>query len=88
MLLSYVLKKEWSNPNRLYNEDMLLIGNDIVACPIIEIGTMKIKMLDEVVRVLGGIRTILDLNKNLMSFLFVKVLSHEDCHKCLSGNEK
>ena len=88
MLLSYVLKKEWSNTNRLYNEGMLLIGNDIVACPIIEIGTMKIKMLDEVVRVLGGIRTILDLIKNLMSFLFVRGLSHEDYHKCLSGNLK
>lgn len=40
MLLSYVLKKERSNTNRLYNEGMLLIGNDTVACPIIEIVTM------------------------------------------------
>ena len=42
------------------------MGND-ATCPIIGIGTVKIKMFDGVVRVLSNVRYVPDFRKNLIS---------------------
>jgi hypothetical protein len=42
------------------------MGNDIM-CKIIEIGTIKVRMFDEVARILTDVRYVLDLKKNLLS---------------------
>ena len=45
---------------------MVQMGND-ATCPVIGVGTMKIKMFDEIVRVLSNVRHVPDLRKNLIS---------------------
>ncbi|WP_395225351.1 hypothetical protein, partial [Escherichia coli] len=42
------------------------MGNN-ATCPIIGIGTMKIKMIDRVVRVLSNVKHVLDFRKNVIS---------------------
>ena len=42
------------------------MGND-ATCPVIRIGTVKIKIFDGVVRVLSNVRHVPDLRKNLIS---------------------
>ena len=56
-------KKEWFDIYKPYNSTVIM-GND-VACSVIGIGTVKIKMFDGVVRVFGDVRHIPDLIKNL-----------------------
>ena len=48
------------------NSGMVKMGND-ATCPVIGIGTVKIKMFDGIVRVLSNVRHVLDLRKNLIS---------------------
>ena len=59
-------KKDWFDTYKPYNGGMIQMGND-ATCPITGIGTMKIKMFDEVVRVLSNVRHIPDLRKNSIS---------------------
>ena len=59
-------KKDWFDTYKPYNDGMVQMGNDAI-CPVIGIGTVKIKMFDGVVRVLSNVRHVLDLRKNLIS---------------------
>ena len=59
-------KKDWFDTYKPFNGGMVQMGNDST-CPIIGIGTVKIKMFDGVVRVLGNVRHVPDLRKNLIS---------------------
>ncbi len=66
MLLPYMPKKEWSNSYRPCNRGMVLMGND-VACLVIAIYIVKIKMCDGVFRVYKGVRHVSNLKNNLVS---------------------
>ena len=59
-------KKDWFDMYKPYNGGMVQMGND-ATCLVIGIGIKKIKIFDEVVRVLSNVRHILDLRKNLIS---------------------
>ena len=59
-------KKDWFDTYKPYNGGMVQMGND-ATCPIIGIGTVKIKMFDGVVRVLSNVRYVPDFRKNLIS---------------------
>jgi hypothetical protein len=59
------LKKEWFDTYKPYNS-IVIMGND-ATCSVIEIGTVKIKMFDGVVRVFEDVKHILDLRKTLIS---------------------
>jgi len=58
--------KEWFDNYKPCNGGTVLMGNDAV-CKAIGIGTVKIKMFDGVVRVLGNVRHVPELRKNLIS---------------------
>ena len=59
-------KKDWFDTYKPYNSGMVQMGND-VTCPVIGIGTVKIKIFDGVVRVLTNVRHVPDFRKNLIS---------------------
>ena len=59
-------KKDWFDTYKPYNGGMVQMGNN-ATCPIIGIGTVKIKMFDGVVRVLSNVRYVPDFRKNLIS---------------------
>ena len=59
-------KKDCFEIYKPYNSGMVQMGND-ATCPVIGIGTVKIKMFDRVVRVLSNVRHVQDLRKNLIS---------------------
>ena len=59
-------KKDWFDTYKPYNGNMVQMGND-ATCPVIEIGTVKIKMFDVVVRVLSNVKHVPNLRKNLIS---------------------
>ena len=59
-------KKDWFDTYKPYNGGMVQMGND-ATCPVIGIGTVKIKMFDGVVRVLSNVRHVPDLRKNSIS---------------------
>ena len=69
------LKKDWFNTYKPYNGSMVQMGND-ATCPVIGISTMKIKMFDEVVRVLSNVRHVPDLRRNLISLRVLDNLGH------------
>ena len=56
----------WFDMYKPYNSGMVQMGND-ATCLVIEIGIMKIKMFDGIVRVLCNVRHVPDLRKNLIS---------------------
>jgi hypothetical protein len=60
-------------PNRMWfdtfkscNMNIVLKGND-ARCKAIGIGTIKVRMFDEIVRIFTNVRYVPDLNKNLIS---------------------
>ena len=59
-------KKDWFNTYKPYNGGMVQMGND-ATWPVIEIGIVKIKMFDGVLRVLSNVKHVPDLGKNLIS---------------------
>ena len=59
-------KKYWFDMYKPYNGGMVQMGND-ATCLIIEIGTVKIKMFDGVVRVLSNVKHVPNLRNNLIS---------------------
>ncbi|GLT72015.1 hypothetical protein SLA2020_439880 [Shorea laevis] len=59
-------KKDWFTTYESVNGGTVLMGND-VACKIVGIGTIKIRMHDGIVRTLTNVRHIPDLKKNLIS---------------------
>ena len=69
------LKKDWFNTYKPYNGSMVQMGND-ATCPVIGISTMKIKMFDEVVRVLSNVRHVPDLRRNLISLRVLDNFGH------------
>ena len=58
--------KDWFDTYIPCEGGTILMGND-AACKAIGIGTIKIKMFDGVVRVLGNAKHVLELSKNLIS---------------------
>ena len=64
-------KKKLFDTYRSCNGCMIIVAND-VACLVIRVGTMKIKMFfDEVVRVLRFARHVLNSMNNLFIYLFI-----------------
>ena len=59
-------KKDWFDTYKPYNGGMVQMSND-ATCPVIGIGTVKIKMFGGVVRVLSNAKHVPDLRKNLIS---------------------
>ena len=59
-------KKDWFDTYKSYNGGMVQMGND-ATCPVIKIGTVKIKMFDGVMRVLSIVKHVPNLRKNLVS---------------------
>ncbi|KAG6687290.1 hypothetical protein I3843_11G064100 [Carya illinoinensis] len=59
-------RRDWFTTYESINSDSLLIGNDI-ACYIVGIGLVKIKMYDGIVKTLSNIRNIISLNKSFIS---------------------
>jgi hypothetical protein len=59
-------KRDWLTTYESVNCGTVLMGND-VACQIVGIGTIRIKMHDKIVRTLTNVRHIPDLKKNLIS---------------------
>ena len=68
-------KKDWFDTYKPCNSGMVQMSND-ATCPFIGIGTMKIKMFDEVVRVLSNVKYVLDLRKNLILLGLLDDLSY------------
>jgi hypothetical protein len=59
-------KRDWFTTNDSVNGGSVLMGNN-VACKIVGIGTIRIRMHDGIVRTLTNVRHIPDLKKNLIS---------------------
>ena len=59
-------KKDWFDMYKPCNGSMVQMGND-ATCPVIKIGTVKIKMFDGVMRVLSIVKHVPNLRKNLVS---------------------
>jgi hypothetical protein len=59
-------KRDWFTTYESVNCGTVLMGND-VACKIVGIGTIRIRMHDGIVRTLTNVRHIPDLKKNLIS---------------------
>ena len=58
--------KDWFDTYKLVNCGSILMGND-ATCKVFGIGTIKIKMFDDVVRTLGEVRHVPEVKKNLIS---------------------
>jgi hypothetical protein len=58
--------RSWFDTYRLVNCSFVRMGND-ASCKVIGIGTIKIKMFDNVVRTLGEVRHVPEMKKNLIS---------------------
>jgi hypothetical protein len=59
-------KRDWFTTYELVDDGSVLMGND-VACKIVGMGTIRIRMHDGIVRTLKNVRHILELKKNLIS---------------------
>jgi hypothetical protein len=57
--------RSWFDTYRLVNCSSVRMGND-ASCKVIGIGTIKIKMFDNVVRTLGEVKHVLEMKKNLI----------------------
>ncbi|KAK2974756.1 hypothetical protein RJ640_010016 [Escallonia rubra] len=73
--------KEWFDCLTPCNGGTVLMGNDAV-CEVMGIGTIKIKMFDGIVKILGDVRYIPDLKKNLIS---LGTLDSIDCSISIKG---
>ena len=68
-------KKDWFDTYKPYNGGMVQMSND-ATCPVIGIGTVKIKMFGGVVRVLSNAKHVPDLKKNLISLRVLEDLGY------------
>jgi hypothetical protein len=59
-------KRDWFTTYESVNGGSVLMGNN-VACKIVGIGTIRIRMHDGIMRTLTNVRHIPDLKKNLIS---------------------
>jgi hypothetical protein len=59
-------KRDWFTTYELVDDGSVLMGND-VACKIVGMGTIRIRMHDGIMRTLKNVRHILELKKNLIS---------------------
>jgi hypothetical protein len=59
-------KRDWFTAYDFVNGGLVLMGND-VACKIVGMDIIRIRMHDGIMRTLKNIRHILDLKKNLIS---------------------
>ena len=57
---------DWLLTYEMVSKDVVLMGNN-ASCKIANIGMIKIKMLDEVIRTLGDVRHVPNLKKSLIS---------------------
>ena len=58
--------RDWFSTYELKHKDVVLMGNN-ASCKVAGIGTIHIRMFDEVVRTLGDVKHVLDLKRNLIS---------------------
>ena len=58
--------KDWFNTYKSVNYGFVLMGND-ATCKVVGIGTIKIKMFDNLVRTLGEVQHVPEVKKNLIS---------------------
>ena len=57
---------DWLLTYEMVSKDVVLMGNN-ASCKIANIGTVKIKMFDEVIKTLGDVRHVPNLKKSLIS---------------------
>lgn len=58
--------RQWFNIFKSCNAGTMLMGNDAM-CKAIGLGTVKVKMIDGIVRILTNVKYVPDLKKNLIS---------------------
>ena len=58
--------KDWFDTYRLVNSGSILKGND-ASCKVVEMGNIKVKMFDGVIRTLCDVKHVPNLRKNLIS---------------------
>ena len=58
--------RDWFNTYEKKNEGEVLMGND-AACKIVGIGTLKVKMYNDIIRTFSNVRHVLSLKKNFIS---------------------
>ena len=68
--------RDWFDTHRLINCGLVLMGNKVV-CKVVGIGTIEVKMFNDVVRTLKDVRYVLDLKKN--NLISLGTLSSNGC---------
>ena len=58
--------RDWFSTYEIVSKGAVLIGND-APCEIANVGTIRIKMFDEIVKTLGDVKHAPDLKRNLIS---------------------
>ena len=61
-----VLNEDWYDTYRLVNSGSVLMDND-ASCRVTRMGNIKVKMFDDVIRMLCDVRHVPDLRKNMIS---------------------
>ena len=74
--------RDWFDIYKSVNCGSVLMGNN-VACKVVGIGTIKIKMFENVVRTLGKVRHVLEVKKNLISLGTLDFKGY--CYKSKNG---
>jgi hypothetical protein len=69
-------KRDWFINYELINGDSVLMGNG-VACKIVGVGAVRIRMHDKIVRTLKNVRHVPDLNKSIISLGILDSLEYE-----------
>ena len=77
--------RDWFDTYKSVNCGSVLIGND-ATCKVVGIGTIKIKMFNNVVRTLGEVRHVPEVIKNLISLR--TLVCNGYCYKSENGSIK
>jgi hypothetical protein len=71
------LKRDWCTTYESVNGGSVLMGND-VACKIVGIGTIRIRMYDGIMKTLTNVRHMPDLKKNIISLGTLESLGYAE----------
>ena len=74
--------RDWFDTYKLVNCGSVLMGNNVI-CKVVGIGTIKIKMFDNVVRTFREVRHVSEMKKNLISLGTLN--SNGYCYKSKNG---
>lgn len=69
-------KRDWFTTYKQVNRDTILVGNNM-ACDLVKIGSIKIKMFDGIVSILSNVWHVPYLRKNILS---LGILNSFDYH--------